>query len=101
MSIAFIALAALIAGISLTIFDPVRTISIKAHITRAFHFEDNFVFRWFQQRGEDLINKVRSLGRDDLPNDGGNATEGKAQTFLAVDLSHSHLLLSIASTVVA
>jgi len=64
-------LAALIAGISLTIFDPIRTISIKAHITRAFHFEDNIIFRWFWQQGEDLINKVRSLGADESSMDGG------------------------------
>lgn len=64
-------LAALVAGITVAIFDPLRTLSIKAHITRAWHLEDNFVVRWFRQQGEDLINKVRSLGKDCLPNDGG------------------------------
>lgn len=64
-------LAALIAAITVAIFDPIRTLSIKAHITRAFHLEDNFVFRWFRKQGEDLINKVRSFGRGSDSNDGG------------------------------
>lgn len=64
-------LAALIASITVAVFDPIRTLSIKAHITRAFHLEDNFVFRWFRQQGEDLINKVRSFGRGSDSNDGG------------------------------
>jgi hypothetical protein len=58
-------LAALIAGISIAIFDPLRTLSIRAHITRTFHIEDNFIFRWFQRQSEDLINRVKQLsGRD-------------------------------------
>ena len=58
-------LAALIAGISITIFDPIRTLSIRAHITRTFHFEDNVVYKWFRTQSVDLINRVKSLsGRD-------------------------------------
>ncbi|KAK5172506.1 mitochondrial escape protein 2 [Saxophila tyrrhenica] len=58
-------LAALIAGISIVIFDPLRTLSIRAHISRAFHIEDNTVFRWFRRQSEDLINRVKQLsGRD-------------------------------------
>lgn len=63
--------AALIATITVAIFDPIRTLCIKAHVTRAFHLEDNFIFNWFRQQGEDLINKVRSFGRESDPNDGG------------------------------
>ena len=58
-------LAALIAGISIAIFDPLRTLSIRAHITRTFHVEDNFIFKWFRRQSEDLINKVKQLrGRE-------------------------------------
>ncbi|KAI6801446.1 hypothetical protein KC361_g1730 [Hortaea werneckii] len=57
------ALAALIAGITVSIFDPLRTFSIRAHITRNFHIEDNAIFKWFKTQGEDLINKVRLLGQ--------------------------------------
>ncbi|SMR62875.1 unnamed protein product [Zymoseptoria tritici ST99CH_3D1] len=52
-------LAALIASITVAIFDPLRTLSIKAHITRAFHIEDNVVFAWFRRQGEDLINRAK------------------------------------------
>jgi hypothetical protein len=58
-------LAAIIAGISITVFDPIRTLSIRAHITRAFHVEDNAIFKWFRTQSEDLINKVKSLGGRD------------------------------------
>lgn len=54
-------LVAIIAGISVAIFDPLRTLSIRAHITRQFHIEDNVVFKWFRRQSEDLINKVKQL----------------------------------------
>ena len=63
-------LAALIAGISITVFDPIRTLSIRAHITRAFHVEDNVIFKWFRTHSEDLINKVKSLGGRDTSDAG-------------------------------
>ena len=53
--------AALVAGISIAIFDPLRTLSIRAHITRTFHVEDNFIIKWFRRQSEDLINRVKSL----------------------------------------
>lgn len=65
------ALAALVAGITVSVFDPLRTITIKAHITRAFHVEDNVIFRWFKSQGEDLINKVKALGKPEDPGDAG------------------------------
>jgi hypothetical protein len=55
-------LVALVAGITVAVFDPIRTLSIKAHITRAFHVEDNVIFRWFRRTGEDIIKSVRQLG---------------------------------------
>lgn len=54
-------LAALVAGIVAVVFDPLRTLSIRAHITRSFHIEDNAVFRWFKTQSEDLIKRVREL----------------------------------------
>nr|POF11543.1 mitochondrial escape protein 2 [Quercus suber] len=53
--------AALIASITVAIFDPLRTLSIRAHITRTFHIEDNVVFAWFRAQSEDLINKVKQF----------------------------------------
>lgn len=63
-------LAALIAGISFVVFDPLRTLSIKAHITRAFHIEDNTVFKWFKRQGKDIIDRVNVLRRGNDPEAG-------------------------------
>ncbi|OCL10324.1 escape protein-like protein 2 [Glonium stellatum] len=49
------AIAALVAGISIAIFDPVRTFFVKAHITRSFHFEDNKVYKWFKAQATDIL----------------------------------------------
>lgn len=54
-------IAALVAGISIAIFDPIRTLFIRWHITRTFHLEDNFIFKWFRRQSEDLINRVKEL----------------------------------------
>ncbi|KAK3073890.1 mitochondrial escape protein 2 [Teratosphaeriaceae sp. CCFEE 6253] len=54
-------LAALIAGVSVAVFDPIRTLSIRAHITRAFHIEDNVIIRWFKTQSDDLISRVQQL----------------------------------------
>jgi hypothetical protein len=56
------ALVALITGLTVAVFDPIRTLSIRAHITRTFHIEDNAIFRWFKTQGEDLINRVKQFG---------------------------------------
>lgn len=56
-------LAALVAGITVSVFDPLRTFSIRAHITRNFHIEENAIYKWFKTQGEDIINKVRQLGQ--------------------------------------
>lgn len=58
-------LAALVAGITVAIFDPIRTLSIKSHITRHFHLEDNKIFRWFKTQAEDLVKKVRNIQDDE------------------------------------
>lgn len=65
------ALAALVAGITVAVFDPLRTLSIRAHITRTFHVEDNVVFSWFKKQSEDLINKVKSLRNSQDNSEGG------------------------------
>jgi len=60
--------AALVAGITVAIFDPLRTWSIRAHITQAYNVENSVIFRWFRRQGEDLINRVRQFrneGEDD------------------------------------
>ena len=63
-------LAALVAGISIAIFDPLRTLSIKAHITRSFHIEDNVVFKWFKRQSQDIIDRVNILRKKNDPEGG-------------------------------
>lgn len=53
------ALAALVAGITVAVFDPIRTQFIKAHITRTLHFEDNKVVRWLTHQANELLARVR------------------------------------------
>lgn len=65
------AIAALVAGITVSVFDPLRTASIKAHITHAFHVEENVVFRWFKTQSQDLINKVKLLRQHEDSNEAG------------------------------
>jgi len=48
-------LFALAAGLSIVVFDPIRTFFIKMHVTRAFHFTDNRIYQWFARQANDLI----------------------------------------------
>lgn len=52
-------LAALVATITVTIFDPIRTFSIKTHITRSLHLDNYRIYRWLKGRTEDILNSVR------------------------------------------
>ncbi|KAF3766289.1 hypothetical protein M406DRAFT_97535 [Cryphonectria parasitica EP155] len=47
--------AALLAGITVIIFDPIREFSIKAHIERRFSLSDNKIFQWFKRRTNDIL----------------------------------------------
>lgn len=53
------ALVALVAGFTAVIFDPIRTLFIKAHISRTLHLEDNKVYRWLRDQTNDLLTRVR------------------------------------------
>lgn len=44
------AVAALVAAVTVAIFDPIRTFFIKSHITQAFHLEGNMVGRWVRNQ---------------------------------------------------
>jgi RNA12 protein len=44
------AVAALVAAITVAIFDPIRTFFIKTHITQAFHLDGNIVGRWVRNQ---------------------------------------------------
>lgn len=49
------AVAALIAAITVAVFDPIRTFFIKAHIDHKFNVKDNKVYKWFQSQANDLL----------------------------------------------
>jgi hypothetical protein len=79
--------AALVAGITVAIFDPwvihifyskaqlilgsIRTWFIKVHITRQFHITDNKFYRWFKAQATDLFRhkSVDEAGMDVIWND--------------------------------
>jgi RNA12 protein len=62
------AIAALVAAITVAIFDPIRTFFIKTHITQAFHLEGNIVGKWVRNqvnRANDIFKFGRRKQDDD------------------------------------
>ncbi|KAJ8113831.1 hypothetical protein OPT61_g4129 [Boeremia exigua] len=77
-------LAAIIAGITVAIFDPIRTFFVKAHITRVLHLEDNRLYKWLKGYAEDLIRCKKDddeAGMDAIWDDRKNNIE-QVQTWL-------------------
>ncbi|KAF2003036.1 hypothetical protein P154DRAFT_520389 [Amniculicola lignicola CBS 123094] len=52
-------LAALIATITVAVFDPVRTWFIKEHITRSLHFQDNKIYKWIKGYASNILSRYR------------------------------------------
>ncbi|KAF2397218.1 hypothetical protein EJ06DRAFT_515476 [Trichodelitschia bisporula] len=48
-------LAALVAGITVAVFDPIRTFFIRIHVLRTLHFADNKIYRWFKAQATDIL----------------------------------------------
>ncbi|KAF2463647.1 uncharacterized protein BDR25DRAFT_329606 [Lindgomyces ingoldianus] len=48
-------IAAIIAGITVAVFDPIRTFFIKAHITRVWHIQDNKIYKWIKGYATDIF----------------------------------------------
>jgi RNA12 protein/RNA recognition motif. (a.k.a. RRM, RBD, or RNP domain) len=53
------AVAALVAAVTVAIFDPIRTFFIKTHITQAFHLEGNIIGRWVRNQ----VNRANDIFR--------------------------------------
>ncbi|KAF4631603.1 hypothetical protein G7Y89_g6525 [Cudoniella acicularis] len=49
------AVAAVVATITVAVFDPIRTFFIKAHIDHAWHLKDNKIYRWFKNQATDIF----------------------------------------------
>jgi hypothetical protein len=48
-------LAALVATITVAIFDPIRTFFIKAHVEHSFHLQDYRLYKWFKSQATDMF----------------------------------------------
>jgi RNA12 protein/RNA recognition motif. (a.k.a. RRM, RBD, or RNP domain) len=53
------AVAALVAAITVAVFDPIRTFFIKMHVTQAFHLDGNIVTRWLRNQ----LNRANDIFR--------------------------------------
>ncbi|KAL8695821.1 MAG: hypothetical protein Q9224_003136, partial [Gallowayella concinna] len=42
--------AALVASVTVAVFDPVRTFFIKSHVTHTFHITENKIYSWFRSQ---------------------------------------------------
>ncbi|TVY94316.1 Mitochondrial escape protein [Lachnellula willkommii] len=49
------AVAALVATITVAVFDPIRTFFIKAKIDHAFRIKDNRIYKWFKSQATDIF----------------------------------------------
>ncbi|KAF5678888.1 mitochondrial escape 2 [Fusarium heterosporum] len=54
--------AALIAGFSVLIFDPIREFFIKLHIQHSLEFKDSRIYKWFKKQSADLGLSSKSKG---------------------------------------
>jgi hypothetical protein len=48
-------IAALIAAITVVVFDPIRQFFIKAHVQHKFNFSDSRLYKWFQRQTNDIL----------------------------------------------
>ncbi|KAI9158394.1 Mitochondrial escape protein 2 [Paramyrothecium foliicola] len=62
------AIAALIAGISVIVFDPMREFFVKLHIQHSLHFTDSRIYKWFKSQADGF-----SFGRKKDKNEGLNS----------------------------
>lgn len=69
--------AALIAGLSVVIFDPIREFFIKLHIHRSLEFKDSRIYKWFKKQTDNfsLSGKNSGEGLDEVWNHRRDAIE--------------------------
>ncbi|KAG9239093.1 escape protein-like protein 2 [Amylocarpus encephaloides] len=59
------AVAALVATVTVAVFDPIRTFFIKAKIDHAFNLKDNRIYKWFKSQATDIFT-FRKRAEDDV-----------------------------------
>ncbi|KZF20614.1 hypothetical protein L228DRAFT_249385 [Xylona heveae TC161] len=73
------AIAALVAAITVAVFDPIRTFFVKAHISHTWDLTNNSVIRWFKDQATDILvfrkNKTSDVGLDAIWDDRRDAIE--------------------------
>lgn len=47
-------LVALLTGLSVIIFDPIRTFFIKVHVQHSLHFKDSRIYKWFKSQTDNF-----------------------------------------------
>lgn len=57
-------IAALLAGITVIVFDPIREFFIESHIQKRFSLSDNKIFQWFKRRTNDILAFNRHKAED-------------------------------------
>ncbi|EOO03562.1 putative mitochondrial escape protein 2 protein [Phaeoacremonium minimum UCRPA7] len=56
--------AALIAGLTVIIFDPIREFFIKAHIQHKFRLTNSKLYKWFKRQTNDILSFRRQKGEE-------------------------------------
>ena len=59
--IVFPIVAALVAGMTVAIFDPIRTFFVKMHITHGFHLSHNPIIQWFRKQASSVNDMISSF----------------------------------------
>lgn len=57
-------IAALLATVTVIIFDPIREFFIKAHIQKSFSLSDNNIYKWFKRQTNDILTFRKNRGDD-------------------------------------
>ncbi|KAG9248897.1 escape protein-like protein 2 [Calycina marina] len=60
------AIAALVATVTVAVFDPIRTFFIKAHVDHAFSLKDNRLYKWFKSQATEYLDFRHSHRAEDI-----------------------------------
>ncbi|KAG5978115.1 hypothetical protein E4U55_006399 [Claviceps digitariae] len=85
-------LAALLAAVSVIIFDPIRTFFIKLHVSHSLRFKDSRLYKWFKSQTDSLSRKSQHMDglgtvwnhRRELIEQLRNWLDGSSDTFVVV-----------------
>ncbi|KAI1388279.1 RNA12 protein-domain-containing protein [Hypoxylon trugodes] len=55
-------LVALLTGLTVIIFDPIRSFFVKAHVTRKFRLSNSRLYRWLRKQTSDILSFRREKG---------------------------------------